>query len=526
MKLSDVIYANFANLAYINWEGIRPGTSIKDALFDIRKKNTNKLNTNSEHIFMVYSEDEKYECPLWDKHFDGWKFVSHTNYSKLLRDRFGKVGIPDNGFYAYAVSNDTDVIISFRGTNDIKDAIADLTLYIGGFTTQIVAAYLYAKTEAIKAHTSGKKVHLVGHSLGGALVQAVMANESISNMIENCVTFNTFGIRTLLEKWNINQMNTTTLLSAVGWMGLPNSGIIVNELQKLSGLDLNTPRRPNSLLGAIFSIKDIENIISKAKNEYVNSGASFNVVVEADSKIFKNLKYRFGTVSSKPFLQRQEDIEYIKSSPKDVRDFPIKDIEVKAFIIFETLTYLTGIRITNKTINKITNYVISKDVVSTACRPLGRMIAVDEGMEVMISMNDRKLAGVVIDKFLTKVHATGNFFMFIDDDGMLDGRIRKKVIVNIVRDYMNNHSKYKRIFKDPSIPSILKENADLLFNIAVEASMDKVTMGYYVFGWLFSMYLEKLILDQDDNIIHVGAYNNIKHDGLDGTKGSVDVKIV
>lgn len=529
MKLSDVIYANFTNLAYINWEGIRPGTSIKDALFDIRKKNTNKLNTTTEHIFMVYSEDEKFESPLWDREFDGWKFVSHTNYSRLLRDRFGKVGIPDNGFYAYTVSNDTDVIISFRGTNDIKDSIADLTLYLGGFTTQIIAAYMYTKSECLKAKVAGKNVHLVGHSLGGALVQAVMANKGICDMIDTCVTFNAFGIRTLLEKWNANQMSTTTLLSAVGWMGLPNSGIIVNELQKLAGLDIGTPsfKHSNSILGTLFSVKDVENIINRAKVEYVNSGASFNVVVEVDSSIFKNLKYRFGTVSSKPFMQRQEDIDYIKSSPnKEVRDFPIKDLEVKAFIIFETLSYLTGLKITDKTSEKIINYVISKDVVATACRPLGTMISVDEGMEPMFNISDKKLAGLVIDKFLTRLHATGNFFMFMNDDGMLDGRVRKNVLVNVVRDYMNNHDKYKKIFKDPSIPSIVRENIDLVFNIAVEAGLDKVTMGYYAFGWLFAVYLEKLILDQDDNTIYVGAYNNIKHDGLDGTKGSVYVKIV
>lgn len=529
MKLSDVIYANFTNLAYINWEGIKPGTSIKDALFDIRKKNANKLNTLTEHIFMVYSEDEKYESPLWDREFDGWKFVSHTNYSRLLRDRFGKVGVPDNGFYAYTVSNDTDVIISFRGTNDIKDAIADLTLYIGGFTTQIVAAYMYAKSECLKAKLTGKKVHLVGHSLGGALVQAVMANKNICEMVEDCVTFNTFGIRTLLERWNSNQMSTTTLLSAVGWMGLPNSGIIVNELQKLAGLDIDglNGRRHNSILGTLYTIRDIENIINRAKLEYVSSGASFNVVVEIDSSIFKNLKYRFGTVSSKPFMQRQEDIEYVKSSSnKETRDFPIKDLEVKAFIIFETLSYLSGIKITDATSDKIINYVISKDVVATACRSLGVMIAVDEGMEPMLNMSDKKLAGLVIDKFLTKLHATGNFFMFINDDGMLDGRIRKNVLVNVVRDYMNNHDKYKKMFKDPSIPSIVRENADLIFNIAVEAGLDKVAMEYYAFGWLFSIYLESLILEHDKNTIYVGAYNNIKHDGLDGTKGSVDVKLV
>lgn len=526
MRLKDVVYANFTTLAYIGWDGIKSRTDIKDALFDIRKKNTRKLNTGSEHIYMAYSEDEKYESPLWDKEFDGWRFLFAGDGTKLYSAK-GVDGVPSHGFYAVAFYKGKDVVISFRGTNDITDAIADIQLYTGSMSFQLLYAYEFTKYIITKYRNEFPNIHLVGHSLGGALVQSVM-NTDLSNFVDTAVTFNAFGIKDLLDKWADKKVTDYCLLNCIGWMGLPNSGIIVNELKKLAGLESNPSRSKGgiSLMNTLFTLEDVENIIDRSYNEYERTGATFNVVIEKDSKIFKNLKYRFGTVSSKPLAEREAEIEIGRTfSHRDPFNH-IEGIQYKSWMLFDMLKYISNIihkPVTNNR-NNITNYIISKDLVGS-CQPhLGKTIRVDSAI-LEDTMNNNGVYPKILDKALTRLHSAGNFFMFMNDAGMFDGRVRRVVLFNLVRDYIMGNKSFEKIFSNPDIPSIAKKSMDLVLNIPVLFSLDKAILAKYAFGYIYGDLLANLILPYNDTCITVGGYANIKHDGIDFNKGIIKIVI-
>ncbi|MDK2745044.1 MAG: hypothetical protein NDI90_19270 [Nitrospira sp. BO4] len=116
-----------------------------------------------------------------------------------------------SGFYAYALkpvgSNDGTRILAFRGTEmtlvNMKDLFADLS-DIGraqfGEASPIVNEWL---ANELIAH---RNVELVGHSLGGALVQWAVNDTNVNriNTIAQTLTGN------ILYQPNLNQLHFTT----------------------------------------------------------------------------------------------------------------------------------------------------------------------------------------------------------------------------------------------------------------------------------------------------------------------------
>lgn len=525
----DVIYANFSNLAYLNWDGIKTGTYVKDALFDIRKKNTRKLNTGSEHIFMVYSEDEKNESPLWDDDFNHWKFLYAADRHKLYTHKgvlkSGETIPSGTGFYAVAFINNRDILISFRGTDDITDVLADIQLSTGTMSFQLLYAYEFVKFIMRKYVGEYDSIHLTGHSLGGALVQSIM-NSDLNTKISSAVTFNAFGIKDILDQWN-TKMNDYCLVNCIGWMGLPNAGKIVKELKELFKLNERTVAKEGfiSLNSKLISIMDVESIIKRSYDEYVRSGCSFNIVIEKDSKIFKNLKYQFGTVSSKPWLERKDDEEIGRNFVNKDTNGEIEGITIKSWLLFDMCNYLNAVfnNVDKSNRENIINYIITKDCVGSWKPHLGKVVRVDTP-----DLDSSQVIGAVIpnliEKSLARLHTVGNFFMFMNDVGMFDGHVRKIVLTNLIRDYL--YSTSTSILDDIEIPSIAKKSLDLLFNLPILLSMNKVILARYSFGYLYERLLQNYILWEHDDVVTLGAYGNLKHDGIDFTKGAVDIKIV
>ena len=513
VKFEDVVYANFANLAYINWDGIKPNTDLKDAIFDIRKKNTKKLNTTTEHIFMVYSEDERNESPLWDKYFDGWRFLCATNGSKLYK-HLNIPDFPDCGFYAVAFTNGEDIIISYRGTNDIMDGIADIQLYTRSLSFQLVYAYKFLTETRFKYATEHKRIHLTGHSLGGALVQAMMSTDEASH-IEQAITFNAFGIKDTLDNWKDKKMMDWALTNCVGWMGIPNSGMLVKELKCMCGLNEDARHSKQSMLKYIYNVQDIENAVKRCYTEYERSG-NFNVVLEKDSKIFDNLKYQFGTVAS----MKKEERDEMKT---DIfrKDIEIIGLEHKCWLLFDLLKYLVAVTTGDKNDmyrNRGINYIISRDLVGS-CQPhLGKTIKIDTWLDDDVIVI--KPWPTMIDKALSRLHSVGNFFMFLSDNGMFEGHLRRSVLMNLVRDYALTHGDYA------NLTEIDKKAIDLILNIPVVMSMDKAFLVKYGFGYLYEGLLRSLILEHDGRTITLGKYGNIKHDAIDFRKDPFIIKIV
>ena len=523
MKYNDVVYAGFSALAYLNWDGIKPGTFLKDAVFDIKKKNTNKLNTKSEHLFMVYSEDPKNEAPLWDREFDNWKFLYAADGAKLYNKR-GVKGVPSAGFYAVAFMNtNKDIIISFRGTNDLSDCIADIQLYLGSMSYQLLFAYNFVSDIVMKYKPETKHIHITGHSLGGALAQSIMNIDS-NKSIEHAYTFNAFGIKEILD----NDMSDICLANCLGWMGVPNIGSIINDLKKDAGITgiKNTKPGRVSLLGDMFDISSVENSIRRAYHNYSKDGGSFNTVIEKDSNVFKNLKYQIGTVSSKTKAER--DIDKFDSQVIANRDEEIPGFNYKCRLIFDMIKYIKMCLECDKNDphrESVTNYIISKDVVGS-CQPhLGETIRIDNlVLEPYPNQCMKSIKG--IDKNVFRIHSPGNFFMFLNNNGNFDGKVRKAVILNLLRDYILNNKEVHKIFKDPSIPSVERKAVDLVMNIPVMLSIDQNTLDKYGFGYLYKELLASFILEEKRNEITVGLYGNVKHDGIDFNKDAVKIKIV
>ena len=520
MKLSDVVYAGFSALAYVNWNGIKSGTDIKDAVFDIKKKNANKLNVQSRHVYMAYSEDQKYETPLWDKHFDGWRFLKAGSMYNILKSYGFKSKFEltkDWGFYGVALENDTDIVVAFRGTDDIYDGLVDIQLYTGGYANQITAAYLFLNTII----NTEKRIHLVGHSLGGSLVQAMMVNKNIASRIESAVTFNPLGLKTMLNQMYETGLTSFMMMNWIGWMNVPNHGMVANDIIKAAGLDKQ--RRENSIMDRMLDEKTIIDIIHKASVRYSLDGGNFNVMLEKDSDVFKNLKYQFGTVSSEKFEDRWNKKLNIVNNVNKCLD--IDDIKLKAFLIHKAIGFIRDISIDRSYEDKITNYIISTDVIGTALIPYGNIEIVDTSKDVVIKDNGIKNIAK-IDKSLIATHGIGNFVLFLNDSGYFDGTVRKAILLNVVRDYMLDHPKYKKVFTNILDYTISRKSIDIIMNIPVEISVNKNIDTKYSFGYVYREYMPNLILSNDKSKIQVGSFFNMKFDGIDGNKGKVVVKIV
>lgn len=518
MKLNDVIYANFASLAYLNWDGIKVGTDLKDALFDIKKKNTSKLNSRSEHLFAVYSEDPVYQTPLWDSEFNDWEFVYSSNANKIYKDRgvdAPTLTIDDLvGFYAIVFCRDNEVVISFRGTDDVVDMVDDLKFLLGKMNSQVVYAFTFVKQiiSKYKAIGENKRFHLTGHSLGGSLVQAIMATE-LGKEIESAVTFNTFGIRKEIEYWRTTDIQGVSSLFGEVLFSLATPTYDKSCLGELANMVIN--HKPNSI--ELESYVDIANILISSESRYVKQG-SFNVMVEKDSKMFDNLKYQFGTIPS----MKHEDRVQMKEDAKIDIDVDKAAYYSRAHVILDLIRYLRSLRISkpNKYQDKITNYIISHDLVARVRTPYGKVIAVDnvtpgETFQVVDSLS----ASAIIkdnDLNVVRMHSVGNFFMFMSDDGNFHGSFRKVVIDNIVRDFVEYYSDVNvssgYITADyNSIPNKIVNNTRY--------------MKKFIFNYIYSDILPQYRIYRNNDAVVLGMYANVKHDGIDYSRGELILKV-
>ncbi|OQW34303.1 MAG: hypothetical protein A4E19_02250 [Nitrospira sp. SG-bin1] len=107
----------------------------------------------------------------------GWTLDTDFNRDGLQSSNPGELRLP-NGFYAYALKstdpNDDRRILAFRGTENARDWLANISDIGESQFTQdakdIVNPWLAQQL------VDGNKVELVGHSLGGALVQWTVNN--------------------------------------------------------------------------------------------------------------------------------------------------------------------------------------------------------------------------------------------------------------------------------------------------------------------------------------------------------------
>ena len=127
----------------------------------------------------------------------------------------------ESGFVACVFRNTTtnELVISFRGTERVglgenqssystwaQDMLTDVKIVNGITDQQFIDAWNFY-SQVKNNTTSGTKIILTGHSLGGALAQFVAAKEFNENSaILETYTYNAPGIKNILDANNINSL--------------------------------------------------------------------------------------------------------------------------------------------------------------------------------------------------------------------------------------------------------------------------------------------------------------------------------
>ena len=138
----------------------------------------------------------------------------------------------DTGFHAKVIAKDNDVIVAYRGTDNLlgidgRNDIAMARKNIPAQATEAITVY-----DQVKQDYPNSNITVTGHSLGGSLSQIVSS-------IRGCdaVTFNAYGTRDMFE-------NTTSLKEEN----------IVNYVNEMDGV---TMVNGENHVGEIYSVPNI-----------------------------------------------------------------------------------------------------------------------------------------------------------------------------------------------------------------------------------------------------------------------------
>lgn len=549
--IHDVEYLNFCGLAYNNWDGIKIGTDIKTAMFDIRKKNTNKLICDSRHLFMTYSEDEMNECPLWDKLYDNWVFLYEGNSTKIAKDLYD-LEMPDNGFYgvAFLKPSTGDIIMAFRGTNSVRDVLTDGWVgFFDKYSTQLVSASWFYK-QCMKVAMDNMWLldiidtfipHFTGHSLGGALAEYchILYGESGSNS----TTWNGLGMGNRLALSTFEDLgDIVSGLLTINGAGSSGINAIFTEVLNKRFKHMYEPSimkttRPNSLMVELQEenydmIKEIaEDIVPQVHSQFTKSKSMFSMI-KRDSKVFSNLRYEFGFLTSKVKAQREEEI--LSSTAPELDDDKAK------LIAYEIAT--AGVDLANYTKNvkqklegTLRNFMFKDDWTSALHRRYGVNLDVGNGAWFVDSNNDIDSGSAVkviqetVKSFGFKKHGLGNFLMYLDNQGdIIPKHIRKSILSNFLRDIIKvNPLRIKEIEKVSDTEFILHTGVSNILERLSDPKSEHVLKRMYLH---YGEYIKELklrkIFTGSKNGSELGAYNNMNFDGLLGYNECINVKLI
>ncbi len=128
----------------------------------------------------------------------------------------------ENGFYAEAYSDGKDIIIAYRGTEDVQDFLIDLNMAYSQLPSQCIDAVRFY--DKVANNNKNSDITVTGHSLGGSNAEIVSA---IRGTV--AVTFNAYGVRdmftpyTKLKEDNIvnyvNEMDGVTMVNGHNHLG-------------------------------------------------------------------------------------------------------------------------------------------------------------------------------------------------------------------------------------------------------------------------------------------------------------------
>lgn len=511
--MKDVIFANLSAIAYCDMSDYKPGDKLSDIITD-----KSMYKPTDRFLFVNYKENDKY---IWKDLLmsNDWRFLRSADWRDMY-SKYNKDVAHENGFYAIAVEDTNDIVVAFRGTDDLFDGFNDVQLLMNGVARQLPIAYKFISS-IISNNLDNKKIHITGHSLGGSLVEAIMAT-NLADKITSACTFNSFGIKELLVDINESRLSQIDFNTSVGWLGINNIGTVTKELLKV----YKSVRKQNkdgyvSLLGQTLSINYINTLLTHAEIEIAHSSNGFNSVLEKDSMIFDNLRYQIGTVNTSGDVRDRININSDRAGNANF-NFKVNEesIGVNSEIIYDFMKFILDVNVKSENMNKIANYVISKDLVGTYREHYGKPVIVDDS-----EIEDIK-TGFKIDKFILAVHSIGNFALFMSDSGMLTGKLRYSYIVNVVRDFVKSNSTYIKAIGSVNNPTIDKNLVDLIIGAPVATLTNKEFMKNLVFEWILRKVLPFVVLKVTDNKITIGIKTNILTPDTDGSSDILEIKIL
>ena len=147
--MKDVVYLNFAQLAYFDWHKLEPEditnfegdveslindnktwTKIlpknleethKIVEVEVGKQKLKLYNEGDKRLFMKYSDNvtgPKDPIPKYEKELSGWEFLYAADHNKIYKDYLGMDSERVSGFQASAFKKEQEIMIYYRGTDN------------------------------------------------------------------------------------------------------------------------------------------------------------------------------------------------------------------------------------------------------------------------------------------------------------------------------------------------------------------------------------------------------------------------
>ncbi len=559
--MTEIVYANFSQLAYLNW-------GIKEVEDEINKKvtylierlwpkltnvaklespksdgNGNQLyDERDKRIFMVVSEEQGWSPPPKYKELSiGWEFLYFADHQKIYKDYLGIESRYSSGMQAAAFKKGNDIVIAYRGTepSEVEDLLTDAEIgFFNRHSPHLTAAVLFYEY-ILKEYGSNSTIHITGHSLGGALAQYVACYAEGKH---KTVTWNGLGIgvhKHSLKKGISGKIND--IMQAIEINKMKSAEEIQNKYLNSEGeidpiLDLSNMKN---------IINDIAGIIIKNTHEYYNNQGKTEVV---SFEIGDNWKGSFSMGSS-----------HDSSYSYKLTDSEVKNIEASAEVsAYEIYWLLKTTQKFAKSYSKlensdtIRNYFNTKDWTAMIQTRLGICINVlQEDIKYIDETDDSKMR--VIRKTVKQIgfdyHSVNDFLLYMDDNGnMCPGKVNDNFVRNAAKDYFNKTREIGK-FKDIVSGQNLKikngiEKKGYLKNITKDLLGKSNILSNYSKGYSklkkqwkyldvvvksvtesnYSGYEKKLGLDDGKATYVIGKYINIFE--LAGIKGGKPTVII
>lgn len=525
--IRDVEYAGFASMAYLPWLEIKPGTDVYTALFnpDYFEREAEEMSVKARHLFPAYSEDPEYQTPLWSKFFENWELLYAADDLHLQKTLFDieTKDMVSNGFYAAAFINkkENKCMITFRGTDDLADTLADVDLALfNRYNPQIVCVHWFIRHVQHLLRETKYELIFTGHSLGGALAQF---GHVISKTSDKSKTFNALGAGTYFAR----SVDNRYLID----------DIVVDICRNIKvNYNMNTI---DTILKTFYSGE----IVSNTKESYdviYKELLAAGVRGFANAKTFdlKFIKFNFGFGTTQRVQEHsnrytEKDLENIKMATAEIVGM------LKAVYLFREGLEEAGSH--DKV--EVTNFVFPDDWTANLQTRLGKVVDVTSISQIPIIdiPNDsaRRVVLATFTKFGFEQHSTGNFIMYMTDDGRITpGIIRERILTNLHRYIFKiafrNSRFYQRVLKmvGKNFYEMLRDKKDTLLpvNIMLDKHV-KELLDTISHKKEFTTALERmttlniLSTTNEGDLVLLGGYCNCNFGGIKGFTNQVKINL-